>query len=130
MEDLLKFLFIAGIIIVGIYKEVSKAKPKKASPKRPAPAVPSANPDKPLRPGTWGEPKHMDDFLQNITREPLDSTKENKKASTSKRNTPKRPETISDDLSQSVPEEEDFTIHSVEEARRAIIWGEILQRKY
>lgn len=26
--------------------------------------------------------------------------------------------------------EEDFSIHSVEEARRAIIWGEILQRKY
>ena len=25
---------------------------------------------------------------------------------------------------------EDFTIHSAEEARRAIIWGEILQRKY
>ena len=24
----------------------------------------------------------------------------------------------------------DFTIHSAEEARRAIIWGEILQRKY
>lgn len=26
--------------------------------------------------------------------------------------------------------QEDFSIHSAEEARRAIIWGEILQRKY
>ena len=26
--------------------------------------------------------------------------------------------------------DQDFSIHSVEEARRAIIWGEILQRKY
>ncbi len=31
---------------------------------------------------------------------------------------------------ESSPTAEDFTIHSAEEARRAIIWGEILQRKY
>ena len=31
---------------------------------------------------------------------------------------------------ESTDNEHDFTIHSAEEARRAIIWGEILQRKY
>lgn len=36
-----------------------------------------------------------------------------------------------DDLAQLTDQEtEDFTINSVEEARRAIIWGEVLQRKY
>ena len=35
-----------------------------------------------------------------------------------------------DALNKSSDNNEDFTIHSAEEARRAIIWGEILQRKY
>lgn len=33
-------------------------------------------------------------------------------------------------LNEEEEKENDFTIHSAEEARRAIIWGEILQRKY
>lgn len=48
-----------------------------------------------------------------------------------------RPVTMTDrkDIQMSDTEErkaveEDFTIHSAEEARKAIIWGEILQRKY
>ena len=42
MEDFLKFLLIAGVILVGIFKEVSKNnKSKKAQNKRPVPPAPS-----------------------------------------------------------------------------------------
>ena len=39
MEDFLKFLLIAGVILVGIFKEVNKnSKSKKAKNNRPVPA--------------------------------------------------------------------------------------------
>ena len=42
MEDFLKFLLIVGVILVGIFKEVSKnSKSKKATDKRPVPPTPS-----------------------------------------------------------------------------------------
>ena len=49
MEDFLKFLLIAGVILVGIFKEVNKnSKAKKAKAKHPVPPMPSpveVNPD-------------------------------------------------------------------------------------
>ena len=42
MEDFLKFLLIAGVILVGIFKEVNKnSKSKKAKNNRPVPPTPS-----------------------------------------------------------------------------------------
>ena len=42
MEDFLKFLLIAGVILVGIFKEVNKnSKAKKAKAKHPVPPMPS-----------------------------------------------------------------------------------------
>ena len=42
MEDFLKFLLIAGVILVGIFKEVNKnSKSKKAKNKRPVSPMPS-----------------------------------------------------------------------------------------
>lgn len=59
MEDFLKFLLIAGVILVGIFKEVSKNnKSKKAQNKRPVPPAPSpveVDPDAIPIPEFWGE---------------------------------------------------------------------------
>ena len=59
MEDFLKFLLIVGVILVGIFKEVSKnSKSKKATDKRPVPPTPSPTeiePDVILMPEAWGK---------------------------------------------------------------------------
>lgn len=147
MEDFLKFLLIAGVILVGIFKEVSKNnKSKKTQNKRPVPPTPSpveVDPDATPIPEFWGRgSKVLDDFLQSIPVEqpaPKPTPKKKKEeisvaasiansSAQDKRNTKQgshydHPET--DNSNQ-----EDFSIHSAEEARRAIIWGEILQRKY
>lgn len=151
MEDFLKFLLIAGVILVGIFKEVSKNnKSKKTQNKRPVPPTPSpveVDPDTTPIPEFWGRgSKVLDDFLQSLPVEqpapkpaPKPTPKKKKEeisvaasiansSAQDKRNTKQgshydHPET--DNSNQ-----EDFSIHSAEEARRAIIWGEILQRKY
>ena len=151
MEDFLKFLLIAGVILVGIFKEVSKNnKSKKTQNKRPVPPTPSpveVDPDATPIPEFWGRgSKVLDDFLQSLPVEqpapkpaPKPTPKKKKeeisvaasianRSAQDKRNTKQgshydHPET--DNSNQ-----EDFSIHSAEEARRAIIWGEILQRKY
>lgn len=146
MEDFLKFLLIAGVILVGIFKEVSKNnKSKKTQNKRPvpppAPSPVEVDPDATPIPDFWGRSRPMDELLQPIPIEPpapKPAPKKKKKEEISvaasianssaqdKRNTKQgshydHPEPAGD---------QDFSIHSVEEARRAIIWGEILQRKY
>ena len=151
MEDFLKFLLIAGVILVGIFKEVSKNnKSKKTQNKRPVPPTPSpveVDPDATPIPEFWGRgSKVLDDFLQSLPVEqpapkpaPKPTPKKKKEeisvaasiansSAQDKRNTKQgshydHPET--DNSNQ-----EDFSIHSAEEARRAINWGEILQRKY
>ena len=60
MEDFLKFLLIAGVILVGIFKEVNKnSKSKKAKNNRPVPPTPSpveVAPDATPMPEAWGDP--------------------------------------------------------------------------
>ena len=105
------------------------------------------DPDATPIPEFWGRgSKVLDDFLQSLPVEqpapkpaPKPTPKKKKEeisvaasiansSAQDKRNTKQgshydHPET--DNSNQ-----EDFSIHSAEEARRAIIWGEILQRKY
>ena len=73
MEDFLKFLLIAGVILVGIFKEVNKnSKAKKAKAKHPVPPMPSpveVNPDTAPMPEAWGRPKSLEELFQPILRE-------------------------------------------------------------
>ena len=73
MEDFLKFLLIAGVILVGIFKEVNKnSKAKKAKAKHPVPTMPSpveVNPDAAPMPEAWGRPKSLEELFQPILRE-------------------------------------------------------------
>lgn len=73
MEDFLKFLLIAGVILVGIFKEVNKnSKAKKAKAKHPVPPMPSpveVTPDTAPMPEAWGRPKSLEELFQPILRE-------------------------------------------------------------
>ena len=156
MEDFLKFLLIAGVILVGIFKEVNKnSKSKKAKNKRPVSPMPSpveVAPDAVPMPEAWGGPKSLEELFQpnplkqtppqqshKQTAKPAAQQKRKKEeisvsaslansAAQDKRNSQQGSHYNSH--TESTDNEHDFTIHSAEEARRAIIWGEILQRKY
>ncbi|WP_294547342.1 ferrichrome ABC transporter substrate-binding protein [uncultured Bacteroides sp.] len=147
MEDFLKFLLIAGVILVGIFKEVSKnSKSKKATDKRPVSPIPSPTeiePDVVLMPEAWGKielpiPKKSSKQASRHAPKQQQQKKKREEVSVaaSLANSAAQDELNSRQGSHfNTPNEssnnnEDFTIHSAEEARRAIIWGEILQRKY
>ncbi|WP_288360538.1 ferrichrome ABC transporter substrate-binding protein [uncultured Bacteroides sp.] len=147
MEDFLKFLLIAGVILVGIFKEVSKnSKSKKATDKRPVPPIPSPTeiePDAVPMPEAWGKielpiPKKSSKQASRHAPKQQQQKKKREEVSVaaSLANSAAQDELNSRQGSHfNTPNESsdnngDFTIHSAEEARRAIIWGEILQRKY
>ena len=151
MEDFLKFLLIAGVILVGIFKEVSKnSKSKKTTDKRPVPPIPSPTeiePDVVLMPEAWGKielpipKKSSKQASRHAPKQQQQKQQQKKKreevsVAASLANSAAQDELNSRQGShfntpnESSDNNEDFTIHSAEEARRAIIWGEILQRKY
>lgn len=159
MEDLFQFLVIAGIIAVGIFNQVKKNNEtkKQARERRPASAMPppvELAPDATPIPETWGRPKPMDDFLNPIPVEPTPERNPYKPASATRpKQKPKKKKedgSVAAALANSRAQDErnmpqgtpyynsqddsedkgEFEIRSVEEVRRAIIWGEILQRKY
>lgn len=156
MEDFLKFLAIAGVILMGIIQEVNKrSKAKKATNKRPVPPISSPTeiePDAVPMPEMWGRPKSLDELFQPISTEQPVSKRSSQQASRQAPKQKKKKEEVSvaaslansaaqdqlnarqgshyDTPHESSDNNEDFTIHSAEEARRAIIWGEILRRKY
>ena len=147
MEDFLKFLLIAGVILVGIFKEVSKkSKTKKATDKRPVPPISSPTeiePDAVPMPEAWGKielpiPKKSSKQASRHAPKQQQQKKKREEVSVaaSLANSAAQDELNSRQGSHfNTPNESsdnngDFTIHSAEEARRAIIWGEILQRKY
>ncbi|GCB35768.1 ferrichrome ABC transporter substrate-binding protein [Bacteroides faecalis] len=149
MEDIFKFLLLAGVIIVGIVKSLKKTVDNTENKRSVPPTQPTAEtvPDAVPLPEAWGNIFTPKDIFQPATT-PKESTSPSQKPKNQKKhiaqfgsennvaqqNTESQSShphisssTVSQELSES---EEDFTIHSVEEARRAIIWGEIMQRKY
>lgn len=127
MEDFLKFLLIAGVVVLGIFREANKKnKSKKTQTTRPASPVFSPVEIKP-------DAKPMPNF-----REKVQSLGEKKKpeisvaASLANSSAQDQRNKIQAALLEG-PEsdvQEEFAIRSAEEARKAIIWGEILERKY
>ncbi len=159
MEDLLRVIFIIAIIGIAIVKGVNKslktAQPKQDIPPRPPlQPQPQAGGSSPL-PEAWGGLNIPTNPAANPQPQPMESTM--RQPVTAHQTSYKQPKkqkhrtgeveaqakayrnpvqnrniasTSSSTSSISHPEEEDFTLRSAEEARRAIIWGEILQRKY
>ena len=106
MEDVFKFLLVAAVIVIGLVKQFKKEANKNADK---SPDIPMPDVDNPL-PEYWGG----DTYGGFIPEGPKPAEKP-KPAS--------RPQE-SDEVTS------EYGIHSAEEARKAIIWSEILQRKY
>ena len=118
MEDIMQFLVVAGIIAFGVYRQFSKEKEKNAENGIPIPTNTHA-PETlaPLDVIKKQTKKHANKPL------PLEGVRTTHTSVNSVISPPKE---------EKEPEMNDsgFAIHSTEEARRAIIWSEILQRKY
>ena len=124
MEDFLKFLLIAGVILVGIFKEVNKNKKPGKRPVSPMPSSDEIKPDAVPMPEARSNPKRKKKREEVSVAASIANS-----AAQDKRNIRQNSQYNAPDES-SPGNEQDFTIRSAEEARRAIIWGEILQRKY
>lgn len=119
MEDVLQFLLVAGILAFGIFKQFNKEKAKKQENGSPMP-VPEYEYEPEFEETVlFEEPKrqvavHPKPTLPKegvrSTYVPIARPKTSKKAETSGK--------------------KEFSIQSTEEARRAIIWSEVLRRKY
>lgn len=129
MEEVLKFLAIIAVIVAGIVSQVRKEAKKNAAntPRVPMPDAPQQMPDY-RNDDTYGGfiPKGPDPIATHTPKKP-------KKTSSSRHSSPTPPkpkETPPEEITQETDDTSDFNIRSAEEARRAIIWSEILQRKY
>lgn len=146
MDGILQFLLIVGIIVIGVVKQFKK-EAKKNAENRPAMPVPENDIDESALPipEAWGntyggfipegpapkipsvptEKKNINSLLQNIFWRRF-----YKYISQAYHNSSET-ENFSSSVHSAKPEtDSEYSIHSAEEARKAIIWSEILQRKY
>ncbi len=117
MEESLKLVFIAAVVLFSIIRQVRKAAQKGDVEKE---SVPMPEPWQKLE---WEE-----------TEEPQQQPLSPKQSPAVKAKTPKpapsAPVPQAPLLEEVADETSEFAIRDVEEARRAIIYSEILQRKY
>ncbi|MEG0454277.1 MAG: hypothetical protein RR559_02820 [Bacteroides sp.] len=118
MEDIMQFLVIAGIIAFGIYRQFSKEKNKNAENDIPMP----------IPPHTAEPPTPLDVVIKPSGKQPGKPLPVEGVRTTNTQSHSILPP--SEEEKESEMKDCEFTIHSAEEARRAIIWSEILQRKY
>ncbi|MDR0893314.1 MAG: ferrichrome ABC transporter substrate-binding protein [Mediterranea sp.] len=138
MDDFWNILIIVGVVLIGIIKEVGKKKTQEQALPRKShlPHVPTADEVAPdATPVPWGRTGMLDDLLQPIPFEqtpassPINSpSKKTAHPSTVPKTTPHDSPYIP--ITTAEETTEDFRLHSAEQARRAIVWSEILQRKY
>lgn len=125
MEDIFKFLFVIGIIAIGFVRQARKeAKPV------PATVPPCLCLMQKVLSGNWNGVPYDGYNPENPGPE---VSAPRKKAAKKHKSAPKQPPVCpnTDNMSPEPTEaSSQFEIHSAEEARKAIIWGEILQRKY
>ena len=141
MEDILKFLLVVAVITLGIARQSAKKTKKETHRDFDIPTPDSGCP----QPELWengSDGSHIPERAETKT-EPtayvFQSSTPRKQPGSKKQTSQWRPETSSHtsyittpqvpDL-QDANEESEFSIRSAEEARKAIIWSEILRRKY
>lgn len=145
MEDVFKFLLVAAVIGIGLIRQFKKEADKNAKNK-PVNPIPHTDLNKETCPfpaeeeETYGGyiPKGPKTVISPNSSAHVKSIKKTKKAQTgtilsSQPRSVLSPDTPPSPINNldSIPEENsEFAIHSPEEARKAIIWSEILQRKY
>lgn len=126
MEDILRFLLIAGVIAISFIRQAKKTSERKAGGTS---AMPDAAPVLP-------ESRNGRDYGEYVPAPPKPKVATpRKKTAKKQKNTTTHPQPLvrpNKDYTPAEPEEASsgFEIRSAEEARKAIIWGEILRRKY
>ena len=126
MEDIFKFLLVMGVIVISFVSQAKKGAKKKAGN---SPAMPVPDEENPL-PESWNDGTYGGYIPEGPKPEAIATRKKTEKQ---QKPAPKQ-SFIHQNTDNTLPEPADasseFEIHSAEEARKAIIWGEILQRKY
>lgn len=123
MEDVFKFLIVAGTIAFGIFKQVNKEKARKPENQMPLPE-PEFDEYEPEEPVVFEMPEVKPAPAKPVTLKPL--PKEGVR--TTKGTIPPPKKTKTKETAENNGNE--YSIRSAEEARRAIILSEILRRKY
>ncbi len=147
MDDILQFLLIAGIIVIGIVKQFKK-EAKKNADNKPAMPIPEEDMDDTAMPMPQGWGKTYGGYIPEGPEQelkPAPIAKEEYQFSASKHifggdaadahpqhvtAPPKQKISPPPSTPQNPAIDSEYSIHSAEEARKAIIWSEILQRKY
>ncbi|MBD9094431.1 MAG: hypothetical protein EGQ20_18170 [Bacteroides oleiciplenus] len=147
MDGILQFLLIAGIIVIGIVKQFKK-EAKKNADNSPAMPIPEEDMDDTAMPIPQGWGKTYGGYIPEGPEqepEPAPIAKKEYQFSASKHifgrdsedvhpqhaaTPPKQKISPPPPASQNPATDSEYSIHSAEEARKAIIWSEILQRKY
>ncbi|MGI6793060.1 hypothetical protein ACMYZ5_01830 [Bacteroides sp. KG68] len=141
MEDILKFLLIAAGIVIAIVKQFKKETQQNAG-KKPVSPVPDANFPQPGQRDKntyeeYGIPEDSGMKTEAIRQSPVRPAKQHRN-----KKRPSQPQTTASPYPsvnafppsayspQESDETSDFGIHSAEEARKAVIWSEIIRRKY
>lgn len=124
--DIIQVLIIVGIIIFAVVKQLltsGEEKKKQQHPPMKLPQMEDEDTEEEFSGRTAPEPFLSYDYE-------LPSSSQATKRSSSKKST-RKTEAPTSPLIQEEPEnEQEFNIRSAEEVRRAIIWSEILNRKY
>ncbi len=126
MEDVFKFLLVAAVIATGLIRQFKKETNKNADK---SPGIPMPDVDNPL-PENWGGGTYGGFIPEGPkpTNKPKTVSKTSAKSKyTSIKASPPSPASHPQEPDEATSE---YGIHSAEEARKAIIWLEILQRKY
>lgn len=118
MEDILQFLVIAGVIAFGIFRQFNKEKPQKPEKRSPIPV-----PEYEYEP-EFEETVLFEEPQKQVAVSPKLSLPQEGVRSTYTRAA--QPKTNK----EAKINKNEFSIQSAEEVRRAIVWSEILQRKY
>ena len=121
MEDILKFLLIAGILIIGFVKQAKKEAKNTSAPPRDDNDMPRPHKTHPL-PESWeGIPIPPPLQTDNTQAYQTQQTVQHKQS------VAQTPQTNRAEIQDTSPA---IDIQSAEEIRKGIIWSEILQRKY
>ncbi len=125
MEDILQFLFIAGFIIISIVGQLKKESKKSTDNQFDTP-LPEEEIDEDAMPvpQSWGR------SYADHTTEKLPPKAVHKLTASPRTAPPKKVSSSPPPAPQASDSNPDYSIHSVEEARKAIIWSEILRNKW
>lgn len=144
MEDYIQILFILGAALVAFFQSSKKkaAKEEKRADGIPAPCAEEDSPESTWMPAPADSsdslPGSRPVFMPAFEPQPAPKAKPIPKERPAPKARPKasayrpieiKPAEQHPDTA-APPAADDFSIRSAEEARKAIIWGEILQRKY